>query len=211
MKHITSRNHRVLSILFILVAVPIAIPLLAASSHALTICSGPCSPVDIPIGGGEIVLGPEVSIPPPPAVVGFLVGFDVPAGSGDISIQVDGDIVITLASGSLIANEIDLRSAGRLSFGASDSFPLSVQSSRDLRICTSECERLDPDAPVFEIPESFDQAVQIRVLGPIDGNFSVYARGDLTILPVPEPGTTLLLGLGLMGLAVVRRRGESME
>jgi len=212
MQHIAPRHPRLLSSLFILLGVTAAIPWVAAPSHALTVCSIPCPSVDSPSTGGGTVIGPGVPSLPPIATP-FISGISVPAGSGDFSIQVDGDVVITLASGALTANEVVLRAAGRLSIGTSGSFPLLPQSAGDLRICAGECGRLDPDGPVFAIPRSMDidEAFRIHVLGPIEGDFSVYARGDLTVIPVPEPGATLLLGLGLMGLAVVRLRHPSME
>lgn len=207
MNHEEARPHRSIQlavILWTLFGLIAASPLATGSARALTLTS--CSrsscegilPRDIP--RGDVLVADLSDFP----IVsgGPIGGLSVEAGSSDVAIQVAGDVVIRLASGVLSAKNVELRSAGKISIRS----VASLAVTDVLRIgCPADCGPLEPETALFDLPASAEEPFWIEVLGPIEGDFSVYAGGDLTLLAVPEPGATLLIGLGLAGLAGARR------
>ncbi|MCP5041314.1 MAG: PEP-CTERM sorting domain-containing protein [bacterium] len=164
----------------------------AETARAGTICIAPCEttgvqqvdPADL---SGFATLGID--------------GFVLEADDQGLTINVDGDLVLHAPTGSLIGTTIDLRAGETVRF---DDSGISIETSGDLSLCAlSVCAPFASDIPNFSA-----DPFHLVVLAPLAGPLEVFAGGGilLTTAPIPEPGTGLLVALGLTALARRQRR-----
>ena len=169
------------------ISLAVVLLLAAGSASALTICISPCGPIVEPT--------PTTPVDPldlPDLSTIGISGLVLTAGDAGGPYNVAGDLVIHVPSGTLMADAIDLRTAGSIVINPLPS--LSVVGVV-VSLCTIGC---DPFAT--EIPEFGAAPFRLSILGPLTGALEVFASGDIliTAVPIPEPSTALLLGLGLL-------------
>jgi hypothetical protein len=175
------------------ISLAVVLLLAAGSASALTICISPCGPIAEPT--------PTTPVDPldlPDLSTIGISGLVLTAGDAGGPYNVTGDLVIHAASGTLMADSIDLRAAGSIIFNPLPSLSLVAVF---LSLCTIGC-----DPFVTEIPQFGADPFQLSILGPLTGALEVFASGDILITaePIPEPSTALLLGLGLSLLVTAR-------
>lgn len=81
----------------------------------------------------------------------------------------------------------------------------------DLWFATFTFEAIAPGSSVIEwgfLEPSDEFVVESEAGGPVDVSANVPTPGDVTVSVIPEPASAILLGGGVLGLAVARRRAR---
>lgn len=203
-----TRSLRSLLSLISTVALFGAVLVQADGAESLILCAVKSCPSDDfrrPEGLVLTVPVPEVM---PPRIFLAADRYIVPAGSTDVSLAIDGDVTILASDGVLQARGMDLRARGdllRIEPG------LRLDAEGILALCSGDsCQRADDVRRGLVITPRLAGAFVVRVLGPIDGQLSVYSGGELRVAadPIPEPGSAILIGVGLTALASRPRRSS---
>jgi hypothetical protein len=128
----------------------------------------------------------------------------LPAGSPGATFNAPGELVVHVPSGTLSAPSLYLRAGTTLTLGI-----LSYEAVT-INLCTTA--GLPSCLPFGDgQPDTSADPFHVTVLGPLTGPLELYAGTTLavTVDPIPEPGTGLMMALGLAGLSRFGRRGST--
>jgi len=141
-------------------------------------------------------------------------------GSQALGMRADGGAGLT-ATGNFVAPASIFNFSPSVPFGGLANTPVLLGVSADGTVNLFQGVILDPNGAAGAGPDSFSVEFQATSAGtytitvgqvaghPEDiylGGDNVYNNGTLSYTVVPEPGTALLMGLGLAGLASAGRR-----
>jgi hypothetical protein len=176
--------------------------LLASPAHALTACISPCSDFGGNVPGGpihDLVELTDLSNLATQGVDGLV--FEV--GSDGLTIDVDGDLVLHVPSGEIVATALRLSALETLEIN----IPL-IEVADLLSLCGAEptCLPFESDLPRLT-GDPFHVTWFGTDIGPL--NFSATGSILVTQTPIPEPGTGAMIAAGLVGLAG-RRHARSL-
>jgi len=144
--------------------------------------------------------------PGPARAVSQLV---LPAGSPGATFNAPGELVLHVPSGTLTVPALDLRAGLTLTLNPSYG-NVNLNVAGTLNLCTTA--GLPSCLPFGDgQPDTGADPFHVTVLGPLTGPLELYAGTTLILTPepIPEPGTGLMMALGLAGLSRFGRRGST--